>query len=77
MKIIKELSLFVPEITAVIGFVDKDKKGNLYNSAAILQNKKICAIYHKNNLVAEILFIQTADIVFINHLNVRFLIINR
>lgn len=34
-------------ITAIIGFVDKDRHDRLYNSAALLSNGRILGIYHK------------------------------
>jgi len=40
----------VKDITAIVGFVDTDKKGNLYNAAAILANGKIQGVYHKQKL---------------------------
>ncbi len=36
----------VKNIIAVVGFVDK-KRGDIYNAAAIIHNKKVRAIYHK------------------------------
>ena len=35
---------------AVVGFVDKDTKGHIYNAAAILSKGKIQGIYHKEEL---------------------------
>ena len=43
--IVKEIS----DITCVIGFVD-NKNGDLYNSAAVVQNQSIKAVYHKIQL---------------------------
>ena len=34
-------------ITAIVGFVDRDKKNNLYSAAAIINNKKLKGVYHK------------------------------
>jgi len=39
----------IGDIVAVIGFVD-EKKGNIYNSAAVVQNKKVIHTYHKMHL---------------------------
>ncbi len=38
------------DLTAIIGFVDKGKKGELYNSAAVLNNGKLAAVCHKEQL---------------------------
>ncbi|MBA31511.1 MAG: NAD+ synthase [Chloroflexi bacterium] len=46
IKKIKEISKSVKNITTVIGFVNKIKN-KLYNSAAVIQNKKIKYIYNK------------------------------
>lgn len=35
------------KIVAIVGFVDSDEDGNIYNAAAILQNGKVAAVYHK------------------------------
>ncbi|HIE43296.1 MAG TPA: NAD+ synthase, partial [Candidatus Omnitrophica bacterium] len=37
-------------IVMIVGFVDSDEKGNLYNSAAIVQNGQLKGIYHKFEL---------------------------
>ena len=37
-------------IVAIIGFVDRDNKGRLYNAAAIVQNKELKGIYRKIKL---------------------------
>jgi len=37
-------------IAAVIGFVDADSKGNLFNAAAVFYNGKVSGIYHKAEL---------------------------
>lgn len=37
-------------IAAVIGFVDRNAKGNLFNAAAVIHNKKILGVYHKTEL---------------------------
>ncbi len=38
------------DIIAVVGFVDMDQKGNLYNAAGIIHNGKLKGIYHKIEL---------------------------
>ena len=49
IKCIKDITKAVSDIVAVIGFVD-EKKGNIYNSAAVLNNKRIVYVYHKMHL---------------------------
>lgn len=46
---VNELAANIDDIVVVLGFVDRDNK-DLYNSAAVIQNKKIAAIYHKVQL---------------------------
>lgn len=40
----------VTDIVAIVGCVDRDDKGDIYNSAAVIREKKIKAIYHKIEL---------------------------
>ncbi|MCK5533822.1 NAD+ synthase [bacterium] len=40
-------------IVVIVGFADKDKKGNLYNAAAIINNGRVKAVYHKTNLFSS------------------------
>lgn len=47
---IKALAKSVSRIVAVVGFVDRDAKGVLYNAAAIIAEKKIKGVYRKNHL---------------------------
>jgi NAD+ synthase (glutamine-hydrolysing) len=50
---LRTLDRLVPKtrgILAVVGFVDKDKEGNLFNAAAILFNGKKLSVYHKVKL---------------------------
>ncbi|MFH1645729.1 MAG: NAD+ synthase [Candidatus Omnitrophota bacterium] len=49
-KIVNQISRKIPGIVAILGFVDSDKKGNIYNSAAVIYNKKIQGVYHKITL---------------------------
>ena len=37
-------------ITALIGFVDQDRKGLAYNAAALIRNGRVAAVYRKNHL---------------------------
>src|SRR3989338_860860 len=47
---LSEIAEKTRDITAIVGFVNRDKKGNLYNAAAVISNKKTRAVYHKNLL---------------------------
>jgi len=46
---LKKISQETGNVTAVLGFID-DKKGGIYNSAAVIRNKKIIYVYHKIHL---------------------------
>lgn len=50
LRAVKELARHTHHAAAIVGFVDKDKKGRLYNAAAVLSKGKILGIYHKNEL---------------------------
>ncbi len=50
IKTLRSLTKKIHGITAVVGFVDIDRQGNLYNAAAVIAKKKICGIYHKQFL---------------------------
>ncbi|MCA9405346.1 MAG: NAD+ synthase [Candidatus Omnitrophica bacterium] len=47
---VNELAKEAKIIAAIFGFVDMDKKGNLYNAAAIIHNGKVVGVYHKRQL---------------------------
>jgi len=49
LKCLKKISQEAGDAAVVIGFVD-EKKGNIYNSAAVIRNKKIACVYHKIHL---------------------------
>lgn len=49
LKCLKHITRATKDIIAIIGFVDADK-GSVYNSAAILANRKVQHIYHKIHL---------------------------
>ncbi|OIO40563.1 MAG: hypothetical protein AUJ75_00110 [Candidatus Omnitrophica bacterium CG1_02_49_10] len=49
IRAIKSIASNAP-IPAVIGFVDRDKNGGIYNAAAFIQNKRIKGTYHKMRL---------------------------
>lgn len=46
LKTVEEIACKVENITAIVGCVDKDEEG-LFNAAALINNKKIAAMYHK------------------------------
>ncbi|MBZ0166325.1 MAG: NAD+ synthase, partial [Candidatus Omnitrophica bacterium] len=50
IKTLHALALKVKEITAVVGFVDRDEQARLYNAVAILNGGRIAGIYHKEEL---------------------------
>ena len=50
IKVVRSLAKKINGITAVIGFVDRDKSGNVYNAAAVISNRTIQGIYHKQEL---------------------------
>ena len=49
LKCLKKISQEAGDAVAVIGFVDEEK-GDIYNSAAVICNKKIICVYHKMHL---------------------------
>jgi NAD+ synthase (glutamine-hydrolysing) len=49
LKCLKRISQEAGDAVAVIGFVDEEK-GNIYNSAAVICDKKIICVYHKMHL---------------------------
>ena len=50
LEILNEIILESNGITVIIGFVDKDESGNIYNSAAIISDKTLNDTYHKMHL---------------------------
>ncbi|OIO39665.1 MAG: hypothetical protein AUJ72_00235 [Candidatus Omnitrophica bacterium CG1_02_46_14] len=50
LRILRSLVSETQGIVAVIGFVDRDASGRLYNAAALIKNKKIIYVYHKIHL---------------------------
>ena len=50
LKAIALLAKKTQGIMAMVGFVDADAKGNIYNAAAIIENGKISGVYHKKEL---------------------------
>lgn len=49
LRCLKNISQAAGGIIAIVGFVDK-KKGSIYNSAAVIRDKKIICVYHKMHL---------------------------
>jgi len=49
LQAVNELAATINDIVVILGFVDRDNN-QLYNSAAVLQNNKVAAIYHKVQL---------------------------
>ncbi len=47
MEVVRQLVPKVRGIAAVVGFVDKGKKNELYNAAALISDGKLVDIYHK------------------------------
>ena len=50
LKALNSLVRKVSNIAVIVGFVDRDKKGYLYNAAAVISKGKIKGIYHKVKL---------------------------
>ncbi len=50
LKILKLIAEKSVGITAIVGFVDRDAEGNLYNAAAVIHKTKIAGIEHKIKL---------------------------
>lgn len=49
-KALKALLPFTAGLAAVIGFVERDSGGRLFNASALISNKKIITVYRKNEL---------------------------
>lgn len=49
-RYLESLAKEVKDVLAVVGFVDIDKAGYLYNAAALIYKGKVKAIYHKREL---------------------------
>ncbi|MCX5681217.1 MAG: NAD+ synthase [Candidatus Omnitrophica bacterium] len=47
---LKAITPAIKNIVAVIGFVDRDNQGLIYNAAAVISNGKLKGVYRKNNL---------------------------
>ncbi len=50
LNVLSILARRVRGITAVVGFVDRDSRGHLYNAAAVLADGRINLVYHKQAL---------------------------
>ncbi len=49
IRYLNKISKEIGDLVAIVGFVD-EKKGDIYNSAAVMRNKKITYVYHKIHL---------------------------
>ena len=47
---LKRIKQWTKSVAAIVGFVDRDSEGRLYNAAAIFSNNKLLGVYHKNKL---------------------------
>lgn len=50
IRTLKEIAKKIKTMSAIIGFVDRDKNHHIYNAAAIISKGKIVDIYHKQEL---------------------------
>ena len=50
IKSLRSIQKETSDIIAVVGFVDTDKRGNIYNAAAVLHKGKLIRVYHKIKL---------------------------
>ncbi|MCK4533801.1 NAD+ synthase, partial [bacterium] len=50
LKVLNSLARKISDIAVIVGFVDRDKKGHLYNAAAVISKGKIKGVYHKVKL---------------------------
>jgi NAD+ synthase (glutamine-hydrolysing) len=50
LKALMQIARHVRGLTAVVGFVDRGPKGELYNAAAVIAGGGVKAVYHKHSL---------------------------
>jgi NAD+ synthase (glutamine-hydrolysing) len=50
IKALKDILRAANGITAIVGFADRDEKGNIYNAAAVMTGGKVAGVYRKNIL---------------------------
>ncbi len=50
IKALQAIAKEVKGITAIVGFVDRDSQGRIYNAAAVISSGKIIHVYHKQEL---------------------------
>ncbi|MBU0700530.1 NAD+ synthase [bacterium] len=50
IKILEKIIKHTKGITIIVGFIDTNKDGNIYNAAGICHNQNIAGVYHKMNL---------------------------
>ncbi|MFH1860004.1 MAG: NAD+ synthase, partial [bacterium] len=50
IKILEKIIKHTKGITIIVGFIDTNKDGDIYNAAGICHNQSIAGVYHKMNL---------------------------
>lgn len=50
LRVLRAIVPATRNITAVVGFVDRDARGNIFNAAAVIHDRKLKGIYHKQEL---------------------------
>ncbi|VAW18284.1 NAD synthetase / Glutamine amidotransferase chain of NAD synthetase [hydrothermal vent metagenome] len=50
LKILKKIVSTCKDMLVIVGFVDQDKSGHLYNAAALINNGVLAGVYHKEEL---------------------------
>ena len=50
LKVLKSIALKAKGLAAVVGFVDRDDSGRLYNAAALLKDRRVAYVYRKVEL---------------------------
>lgn len=50
LKALKDFAKTIAGIVCVVGFVDRDKDGRLYNAAAVIAGEKVQGVYRKQDL---------------------------
>ncbi len=50
IKTLQEIIKYTSDIVVIIGFIDTDNNGNIYNAAGLCRNQRLAGVYHKMNL---------------------------
>lgn len=50
LQALKAVARLSKGLIVILGFVDRDRKGLLYNGAAVIEKNKVSAVYHKKHL---------------------------